>query len=63
MNKCVYKFSECLADSYFCKNNRMDFNAWAKSMGLNDKTSQASAREDLSDHDALRERADINYSE
>ena len=41
----------------------MDSNAWAKSMGLNDKTSQASAREDLSDYDALRERADINYSE
>ena len=41
----------------------MDFNAWAKSMGLKDKTSQALSREDFSDYDALRERADINYSE
>ena len=41
----------------------MDFNAWFNTMGLNDKTLQALAREDLSDYDALRERADINYSE
>ena len=61
MNKCTS--SRSVADSYFCKNNRMDSNAWVNTMGLNDKTLQALAREDLSDYDALRERADINYSE
>ena len=36
------------------KTTTMDFNAWAKSMGLNDKTLQALTREDLNDYDALR---------